>query len=316
MNLLPYTKASDLAQEATEPQWLVEGLWGDEAVGILGGEPKCCKSFLALDLAVAVASGASCLGQFKTTKQGKVLLYAAEDAPHIVKRRLKGISLARRLSLDDLDIQVITSPKLRLDLADDLAALDETLKELRPKLLILDPFVRLHRIDENSSSEVAHVLDGLRLLQRKHHVSIIVVHHSKKGGASARAGQALRGSSEFHAWGDSNLYMRRVGDGRISLSIEHRAAASPTAIPLALVEVQENLSLEIQEATAKSDLSGKAKDPPAYVIQQLLKKSSPRSFSDLKKACGIRTATLCSTLKTLEHDGIVQKTDLGFCLIQ
>ena len=36
---------------------------GVEAVGILGGEPKCCKSFLALDLAVSVASGAPCLRQ-------------------------------------------------------------------------------------------------------------------------------------------------------------------------------------------------------------------------------------------------------------
>ena len=176
--------------------------------------------------------------------------------------------------------------------------------------------MRLHRIDENSSSEVAHVLDGLRVLQRKYNVAIIVVHHSKKGGASARAGQALRGSSEFHAWGDSNLYMRRIGDGRISLSIEHRAAASPASIPLALFEDQEKLSLEIQEATEKDYSAGKTKALPADVIQQLLKKSSPLDFSSLKKACGIRTATLCATLKSLEHDGLVQKNDLGFNLIQ
>ena len=33
--------------------------------------------------------------------------------------------------------------------------------------------------------------------------------HAKKGAGHVRAGQALRGSSEFHAWGDSNLYLRR-----------------------------------------------------------------------------------------------------------
>src|SRR5215813_8969665 len=32
----------------------------------------------------------------------------------------------------------------------------------------------------------------------------LVVHHAKKGAGNIRAGQALRGSSEFHAWGDSN----------------------------------------------------------------------------------------------------------------
>jgi hypothetical protein len=51
----------------------------------------------------------------------------------------------------------------------------------------------------------------LRELQRRHDVAVLVVHHAKKGGG-VRAGQALRGSSEFHAWGDSNLYLRRDGD--------------------------------------------------------------------------------------------------------
>ena len=53
----------------------------------------------------------------------------------------------------------------------------------------------------------------------------------RNGAAHARAGQALRGSSEFHAWGDSNLYLRRVGE-QLTLTVEHRAAASITASPL------------------------------------------------------------------------------------
>jgi hypothetical protein len=60
---------------------------------------------------------------------------------------------------------------------------------------------------------------------------VLAFHHAKKGAGRARAGQALRGSSEFHAWGDSNLYLRRDGDD-LSLSVEHRAAPSipsPTA---------------------------------------------------------------------------------------
>jgi hypothetical protein len=54
-----------------------------------------------------------------------------------------------------------------------------------------------------------------------------------KGGAKMRAGQALRGSSEFLAWGDSNLYLRRHGD-QLTLSVEHRAAASISTIQMLL----------------------------------------------------------------------------------
>jgi hypothetical protein len=64
MSLLPVEPAWRLAERAEEHRWLVTGLWGEQAVGIVGGEPKCCKSFLALDLAVAVAAGAPCLRRF------------------------------------------------------------------------------------------------------------------------------------------------------------------------------------------------------------------------------------------------------------
>lgn len=199
MSLLPVEPAYRLAERSEEHRWLVTGLWSEQAVGIVGGEPKCCKSFLALDLAVAVASGTPCLRRFVVPKAGRVLLYAAEDALHIVRRRLEGIAAAAGVALTDLDIQVITVPVLRLDLDTDRRNLAETIERMRPRLLILDPFVRLHRIDENASGEVAPLLAYLRELQRRFGVAVLVVHHAKKGAGGVRAGQALRGSSEFHA---------------------------------------------------------------------------------------------------------------------
>jgi AAA domain len=54
MKMLPTIRAAHLAEpESSQAAWLIEGLWSNEAVGIIGGEPKCGKSFLALDLAVA-----------------------------------------------------------------------------------------------------------------------------------------------------------------------------------------------------------------------------------------------------------------------
>jgi hypothetical protein len=87
---------------------------------------------------------------------------------HIVRRRLEGISDAAGVALANLDIQVITAPTVRLDLDADRRNLAETVARLQPRLLILDPFVRLHRIDENASGEVAPLLAYLRDLQRRH----------------------------------------------------------------------------------------------------------------------------------------------------
>jgi hypothetical protein len=78
MSLLPVEPAYRLAERAAEQRWLITGLWSEQAVGIIGGEPKCCKSFLALDLAVAVASGTPCLRRFAVPRSGCVLLYGSK----------------------------------------------------------------------------------------------------------------------------------------------------------------------------------------------------------------------------------------------
>jgi RecA-family ATPase len=313
MTPLPVAPAHRLAQRAEEQRWLVDGLWSQEAVGIIGGEPKCCKSFLALDLVVSVAAGEPCLRRFAVHKPGRVLLYAAEDALHIVRCRLDGICAAARLDLADLDVQVITATSLRLDLDADRASLDETVARLKPRLLVLDPFVRLHRIDENISGEVAPLLAYLRELQRCHSVAVILVHHARKGAGNMRAGQALRGSSEFHAWGDSNLYLRRDADDRITLSVEHRAAPAIQALNLELVQRSDALALEvIDRSTQKPPTTTVSVDD--RIAAALANAGQPQPFADLRAACRIRAATLYERLAEMAATGRIVKSEDGYRL--
>jgi hypothetical protein len=310
-DMLPVEPAWRLAERAEEQRWLVAGLWSDEAVGIVGGEPKCCKSFLALDLAVSVASGAPCLRRFDVLKPGRVLLYAAEDALHVVRRRLDGIAAAVSARLADLDIQVITAPTLRLDLDADRRSLAETVDRLRPRLLVLDPFVRLHRIDENASGEVAPLLAFLRELQRRYGVAVLVVHHARKGGACLRAGQALRGSSEFHAWGDSNLYLRRDGEA-LTLTAEHRAA--PSSRPLAVELVQNGAALALEAVERARPVAVDTPSLDERVIAALAEAEEPLPFADLRARCRVRAATLHKRVGLLAAAGRIVKTADGYRL--
>lgn len=311
---LPIQPAHRLVDRPEELRWLVDGLWSAEAVGIIGGEPKCCKSFLALDLAVAVAAGVPCLRRFAVATPGPVLLYAAEDAPHIVRRRLDGICAAAGLDLVDLDVQVITAASLRLDLDADRRSLDEAVARLKPRLLVLDPFVRLHRIDENVSGEVAPLLAYLRELQRRHAVAVVLVHHARKGAGNMRAGQALRGSSEFHAWGDSNLYLRRDGDDRITLAVEHRAAPSMPRLTLELVERSDALALEICDRHARSAPSDRTQAIDNRITAVLAEAGAPQPFTDLRAACRIRAATLYERLSAMATAGQIVKSPEGYRL--
>ncbi len=305
MTSLPVCRAHELEIQPEPLRWLVEDLWANEGVGIVGGEPKCCKSFLALDLAVAVASGTPCLRRFAVRQPGRVLLYAAEDALHVVRERLDGIARAAGVELAQLDIHVITVPRLRLDVDDHARRLAATVAELEPKLLVLDPFVRLHRIDENSSAEVAPLLAFLRDLQRRNHLAVLLVHHAKKNGSKSRPGQALRGSSELHAWGDSNLYLRRTGD-QLLLSIEHRAAPGRDDLRLELNTEGEALALQFVNAPAQ-DETPTARTPEDQIRQVLDEASAPLALAELSAACRLRKATLCQALAELTRCGDLTK---------
>jgi hypothetical protein len=309
--MLPVARACELPVCPPERRWLIEDLWADQAVGIIGGEPKCGKSFLALDLLVAVASGAPCLRRFTAIRRGPVLLYAAEDALHVVRTRLEGLCRATGVTLTDLPIHVITAPSLRLDLADDRHQLQTTIADLRPVLLVLDPFVRLHRIDENASSEVAPLLAYLRELQRRFALAVVLVHHARKGAGTVRGGQALRGSSELHAWGDSNLYLRRIDD-RLLLSIEHRAAPSITGLPLALRGPDGAVALQLVDTTATP--RDAPPSPIARVEDVLLHSDGPLTLTELRQASRMRTASLCQALATLTAQGRVHKSAAGYQL--
>jgi len=312
MNPLPVQRASQLSSSGPQTQWLIEGLWSDQAVGILGGEPKCCKSFLALDIATSVASGTACLRQFPVRRPGKVLLFPAEDSLAVVRQRLEGIAVAAQVNFQDLAIEVITAPSLRLDTPTDRQRLSETVLNLQPVLLILDPLIRLHRVDENDATQIAALLSYLRELQRQFRLAVLLVHHARKDSNASRPGQALRGSSELHGWGDSNLYMRRKGS-QLTLSTEHRAAPSQDHIPLHLTQVGSALALAVLESPLDQS---KAQPTPVERVRAALAQLQEPVFSvqQLRKLCAIRTETLCAALEELTQQGELSRNAKGYQL--
>jgi hypothetical protein len=180
-------------------------------------------------------------------------------------------------------------------------------------LLILDPLIRLHRVDENDASQIAALLSYLRQLQRTFHVAVLVVHHARKDANATRPGQALRGSSELHGWGDSNLYMRRRG-AQLTLSTEHRAAASQDHIPLQLTQTGSALALSVASESAIIAQPGSEPSALQRVQQILAALDQPVTVQQLRKLCGLRTATVCSCLAQLAETGIVNRDSRGYQL--
>lgn len=312
---LPVKRAHELQIRPQQQRWLIESLWSEQAVGVLGGEPKCCKTFLALDIAVSVASGSACLRQFCVHRPGPVLMFPAEDALEDIRARLDGICAAVGTRLDDAPIHVITVPRLHLDEDRQRRRLAATVELIRPRLLILDPFVRLHAVDENHASEIAPILSFLRDLQRRFHAAVLLIHHTRKGGSKLRPGQALRGSSDIHGWGDSNLYLRRSNGGdQLRLHVEHRAAPSLDPITLQLHENASSAVLQLCSPAPETPPSHQP-SPQQRLLAVLADAQHPLPMDQLRKLCAMRTTTFCDVLRHLKEQGRVRRTKHGLYFI-
>jgi hypothetical protein len=236
-----------------------------------------------------------------------VLLYMAEDAAPVVKARLGGICRHRALDLGALPVHLITAPALRLDRAHDQARLRAAVALYAPRLLVLDPFVRLHRIDENDAGQVSALLGYLREVQREHDVAVLVVHHARKNGTGGQAGQSLRGSGDFFAWADSLLYMRRHR-GRLLLSVEHRGAPAPDPIGLTLAG-EDDVHLAIDDAGETIDGAAPDDGPTldSRVLAALAEAAAPVARAELRARVRVRNERLGEALGRLVASGAVHR---------
>ncbi len=139
-----------------------------------------------------------------------------------------------------------------------------TTQRLKPRLPVLDPLVRLHGVDENAVAEIAPILGFLRDSQGGFETAVLLVHHARRSGAT-RPGQALRGSSELHAWGDSNLYLRRR-DKQIVMTVEHRAAPGLNDIEIELADDGQGPAFRLRRAVP-DEVASKPETPEQRVAR-------------------------------------------------
>jgi hypothetical protein len=107
--------------------------------------------------------------------------------------------------------------------------------------------------------------------------------------------------------------MRRRG-AQLTLSTEHRAAASQDHIPLELTQAGSALALSV--AADDSSVPEPGNEPSALQrVQQILAGlEQPVTVQQLRKLCSLRTTTVCSCLAQLAQTGVVTHDSRGYQL--
>ena len=186
--------------------WTVQDLIPDKSIGAIYGERESLKSFLALDLALSIATGTPFNGA--ATRQGSVLYFAPEGSTGIGIRRdawkaqngweNKFVPFYSRGGSFSF-----TSQKDRDYLADLLAFAHD----FAPRLVIFDTLGQsLGDADENSASDINKIARFLNDLKLSHDCSFLWVDHSGHESKRARGSSAKGGALDFE------YFVKRKGD--------------------------------------------------------------------------------------------------------
>lgn len=317
-NPFPVRRAAELRVAPPDERWHVATLWGYQSVGIVAGCPKSAKTWYALSLAFGVASGIPVFGRFIVHQRGSALIYIAEDQESMVRVRIDALCRYHEIDINELDLKVITVPSMRLDTERDQQRLVDTVDQYPCSMLVIDPLVRIHACDENSTTEIARLLGFLRAIQRTFETALVLVHHTTKR-KTERAGQSLRGSSDLWAWTDSSAYLRKKKDdeARITLTLEHRSAPAPDPLSLALVSRADGSAthLELLSDGGAEEAGAPARPRPiAERALEILRRSSPLPLRKqaLRDELRVNNSRLGDALVHLEQAGCVERTTDGW----
>lgn len=194
--------------------WLIEDVWDNNSVGLIGAPPKSFKSTLVSNLVLSVASGQDFCG--KKVKQGGVIMVLGESNSGVEKYKMQNIY---GKPLDNLPIYFTQEP-ITLEEVNDLESL---IKDNDIKLLVLDPMYMLIGEDLSKQKEVTHALKLITLLRDRTDCSIMVVHHSKK----LERGMAIRpddlfGTTFINGWYESLILLQRKGSNKSEMKTYFR----------------------------------------------------------------------------------------------
>lgn len=210
---MPATVSARQLQQTDFPpvHWIVRDLI-PEGVTLLAGKPKLGKSFLALQLGYAVASGGEVLGRPAT--EGSVLYAALEDKKRRLKSRLKKMTQSSEDWPERFHL-AIEWPRLDAGGLELLEAWIDTHADVR--LLILDTLATVRPTGNSRDSLYQSdylAIRGLHELANRNGIAIIIVHHVRKADADDPF-DTVSGSTGLTGAADGTLVLTNTSEGKV-----------------------------------------------------------------------------------------------------
>lgn len=300
----------DQIETLAPPTWLIENILTDNGLSMIWGRSGAMKSFVALDMALCVATGLPWHGH--ATRQGLTIYLAAEGA-HGLGRRAIGWRRSRGKDLPKPAFKLI--PHGLALTSDDLNALCEAILTLdvKPVLIVIDTLARtIGAGDENKTPDMNAYVNAADQIREATGANVLIIHHS-----GVHEEKRERGSNALRGAADTVIKVARKGD---TLDIINQApegkqkdAEEFKTVKLRTAKVafthndteQTTLILNLREDDGPADADEDAAPQrmgknETSIIKALTKaKGEPLGFTRLQLVTGINKGSLTRSLDSL-----------------
>jgi hypothetical protein len=192
-------------------EWLIEGVIPKGSFTALYGPPGSFKSFIALDIAEAIATGRTWMG--REVKQTGAVLYLAGEGFGGIGARIKACKMHHQTE-DGAPIYIVRHQLNLRSSAEDFNALMMAVVQLVEQtgmefsLAIVDTLARAFGGgNENSSEDMGAFITAMGKVQEFLNCALMVLHHSGKDAA-----KGLRGHSSLLGAVDTELELLRFDE--------------------------------------------------------------------------------------------------------
>lgn len=179
-----------LGTDYEAPDELIEGLITAGSFSVVYGDSNSGKTFFALSLATALATGRECYG--RKVDPGLVV-YLASEAPASIRSRMQAIKRHHGCDLADFAMVPVPLNFYRDDSdANDVIALVRAIESARAKpvrLIIADTLARMSAgANENSGEDMGPVMARFDRVAQSTGAALLVIHHAGKDAAKGARG--------------------------------------------------------------------------------------------------------------------------------
>jgi hypothetical protein len=301
--LKTYTAAELMNEEFSPKRRVVEPVIV-EGLTVLAGKPGLGKSFLALNMALAVAAGGPVLGLKKKVEPGPVLYLALEDNKARMQERIAGLWGGEEAWPTDLHIVHEDVPRLN----DGLLPMLEAWLTEHPsaRLIVIDILGEVRPLRSKNGDwyeEDLAVGRALRTLAHQYHIAILVLHHTNKLTTPDDPLDAIHGSFGLAGAADTKAVLQR-GHGESDATLYARGR------DIRMVK------LALQFSEGEWTIIGDAEDYQGSETRQKIRaylraSTTPVMPTTIATSLGISANLARQMLWTMKHTGDVKRVGYG-----